>query len=83
MAKVYMGYVGDRKTYDSGVSKYSITFKPEQIQELLKYKTPADRVNCDFVIKADGTAFLSVFDQKYMKPKTEEVKEEVKEDLPF
>tara|TARA_R110002126_G_scaffold19043_3_gene71966 strand:- start:13928 stop:14209 length:282 start_codon:yes stop_codon:yes gene_type:complete len=85
MAKVYMGYVGDRKTYDSGVAKYSITFKPEQVQELLKYKTAADRINCDFVIKTDGTAFLSVFDpndpenQKFMKAKTAEVKE----DLPF
>tara|TARA_R110001592_G_scaffold259714_1_gene523734 strand:- start:3318 stop:3584 length:267 start_codon:yes stop_codon:yes gene_type:complete len=88
MANKYIGYVSDRKVYESGVVKYSITWKPEQVQELLKYKTAADRVNCDFVIKTDGTAFLSVFDpndpenQKYMKAKTEEVKE-VKEDLPF
>tara|TARA_B100001057_G_C22485307_1_gene808037 strand:- start:39 stop:317 length:279 start_codon:yes stop_codon:yes gene_type:complete len=84
MAKVYIGYVGDRKTYDSGIVKYPITYKPEQLDELKKYITGAQRINVDFVIKQDGTAFLSVFDpndpenQKYMKKK-----EEVKEDLPF
>ena len=65
---VYIGYVGDRKEYDSGVVKYSISFKEAQLDEMKKYLTGAGNVNVDFVIKTDGTAFTSVFNPVPMEP---------------
>jgi|TARA_R100000951_G_scaffold108305_1_gene104388 hypothetical protein len=82
--RIYCGYVSDPKKFDSGTTVYNVTFKTEQLTDMLKYKTKADRVNCDFVVMNDGKAFMTVFDpndpenQKYMKKD-----EEVKQDLPF
>jgi len=61
---LYIGYVGERKEFDSGVVKYSISFKEAQLDELKKYLTSAGNVNVDFIIKNDGTAFTSVFNPR-------------------
>jgi type 1 fimbria pilin len=58
---IYIGFVGELKSYDSGVRKYSISFKSEQLDELKKYLTARGSVNLDFVIKKDESAFISVF----------------------
>ena len=58
---IYIGYVGELKSYDSGVRKYSISFRSEQLDELKQYLTQRGSVNLDFVIKADDSAFISVF----------------------
>ena len=34
---IYIGFVGDKKEYDSGVVKYDISFKEAQLEELKKY----------------------------------------------
>ena len=59
-----MGYVGERKEFDSGVVKYNISFKEDQLDEMKKYLTSAGNVNVDFIIKSDGTAFTSVFNPR-------------------
>ena len=41
---VYMGYVGERKEFDSGVIKYNISFKEDQLDEMKKYLTSAGNV---------------------------------------
>lgn len=61
---VYIGFVSEPKTYDSGVVKYSVSFKAEQLEELKKYLTASGNVNIDFVIKTDGGAFMSVFNPR-------------------
>jgi hypothetical protein len=61
---VYIGYVGERKEYDSGVVKYSISYKEAQLDELKKYLTSAGNVNVDLIIKPDGSAFTSVFNPR-------------------
>ena len=61
---VYIGYVGERKEFDSGDVKYSISFKEAQLDEMKKYLTGAGNVNVDFIIKTDGTAFTSVFNPR-------------------
>lgn len=87
MAKLYFGYVGDRKTYDSGIVKYPVTIKLEQLDELKKYVTQAQRINLDFVIKQDGSAFISIFDpndpdnKKYQKQEQKTVF--TQDDVPF
>jgi len=58
---IYIGFVGELKSYDSGVRKYSISFKSEQLDELKQYLTARGSVNLDFVIKKDESAFISVF----------------------
>jgi len=65
---IYIGYVGELKTYDSGVRKYSISFRSEQLDELKKYLTARGSVNLDFVIKTDDSAFMSVFNPSTAKP---------------
>jgi len=57
---IYIGYVGELKTYESGVRKYSISFKSEQLDELKKYLTARGSVNLDFVIKTDDSAFVCI-----------------------
>ncbi len=82
---IYIGYVGDLKTYDSGVRKYSISFKSEQLDELKKYLTARGSVNLDFVIKTDDSAFMSVFNPhaaSSSKPAASKVKPG-DDDLPF
>ena len=44
---VYIGYVGDKKTYDSGVSKYPISFRVEQLEEMKKFASEAGNVNME------------------------------------
>ena len=61
---VYIGYVSDMKTYDSGVNKWGISLKADQLDELKKYLTKSGNVNIDFVVKSDGGAFLSVFNPR-------------------
>jgi len=65
---IYIGYVGELKTYDSGVRKYSISFRSEQLDELKKYLTSRNSVNIDFIIKTDDSAFMSVFNPNAAKP---------------
>jgi glycine betaine/choline ABC-type transport system substrate-binding protein len=83
--RIYCCYVADPKKFESGTTVYNLSFKEEQVNDLLKYKTKSGNVNCDFVVMKDDKAFMTVFDpndpenQKYMKNKPEEVKE----DLPF
>jgi hypothetical protein len=62
---VYIGYVGDKKTYDSGVSKYPISFRVEQLEEMKKFASEAGNVNMDLVMKTDGDAFISVFNPRH------------------
>ena len=84
---VYIGYVGDRKEYDSGVVKSSISFKEAQLDEMKKYLTGAGNVNVDFVIKTDGTAFTSVFNPRANGTNTQsqanKTVSEASSDLPF
>lgn len=61
---VYIGYVGEKKAYESGVVKYPLSFKIDQIDELKKYQTASGNINIDLVIKADGGAFMSVFNPR-------------------
>lgn len=62
---VYMGWVGEKKTYDSGVQKYPIQFRADQLEEMKKYLTANGSVNIDFVIKTDGGAFMSVWNPRH------------------
>jgi len=86
---VYIGYVGEKKVYDSGVSKYPISFRNEQLDEMKKFASDAGNVNMDLVMKTDGTAFISVFNPrhpdnaKYAKNNAAKAVAESKEDLPF
>ena len=64
---IYIGFVGDKKEYDSGVVKYDVSFKEAQLEELKKYVTQSGNVNMDFVIKSDGNAFLSTFNPRAPK----------------
>lgn len=87
---VYIGYVADRQEFDSGVAKYQISFKEAQLDELKKYLTSMGNVNMDFVIKTDGSAFLSVFNprakdnQKYSNSQSNQTANaETTSDLPF
>jgi hypothetical protein len=85
---VYIGYVGDRKEFDSGVVKYSISFKEAQLDEMKKYLTGAGNVNVDFIIKTDGTAFTSVFNPrangtKYSNSQANQTVAQGSSDLPF
>jgi len=83
---IYIGYVGELKSYESGVRKYSISFKSEQLDELKKYLTARGSVNLDFVIKQDDSAFISVFNPNAAgssKPAAAKAKIGADEDLPF
>jgi hypothetical protein len=83
---IYIGYVGDLKSYESGVRKYSISFKAEQLDELKQYLTARGSVNLDFVIKTDDSAFISVFNPHAAgssKPAAPKAKVGADEDLPF
>ena len=83
---IYIGYVGELKTYDSGTRKYSISFKTEQLDELKKYVTARGSVNLDFVIKTDDSAFVSVFNPHAAaasKPAASKSKMHRDDDLPF
>lgn len=86
---VYIGYVGELKSYESGVKKYPLSFKVEQLDELKKYVTGSGNVNIDFVIKNDGSGFLSVFNprsadnSKYSKSKANQHAGAATSDLPF
>lgn len=86
---IYIGYVGELKTYDSGVRKYSISFRSEQLDELKQYLTQRGSVNIDFVIKTDDSAFMSVFNPNAAKPTGQGGKPAAKkvtandDDLPF
>lgn len=86
---IYIGYVGELKTYDSGVRKYSISFRSEQLDELKQYLTQRGSVNIDFVIKTDDSAFMSVFNPNAAKPAGQGGKPAAKkvtandDDLPF
>jgi|TARA_R110000822_G_scaffold86996_6_gene202542 hypothetical protein len=85
---VYIGYVGEKKTYDSGVVKYPISFKIEQLEEMKKYATAAGNVNVDFVIKIDGAAFTSVFNPRaaggnYSNSNASKAVETKESDMPF
>jgi hypothetical protein len=86
---IYIGYVGELKTYDSGVRKYSISFRSEQLDELKQYLTQRGSVNIDFVIKTDDSAFMSVFNPNTAKPAGQGGKPAAKkvtandDDLPF
>ena len=83
---IYIGYVGELKSYESGVRKYSISFKSEQLDELKKYLTARGSVNLDFVIKQDDSAFISVFNPHAAgSSKTAAAKAKIgaDEDLPF
>ena len=86
---VYIGYVGELKSYDSGVQKYPLSFKIEQLDELKKYATSSGNVNIDMVIKKDGGAFMSVFNpraadnSKYSKSNANRKLEASNSDLPF
>jgi hypothetical protein len=85
---VYIGYVGERKEFDSGVVKYSISFKEAQLDEMKKYLTGAGNVNVDFIIKTDGTAFTSVFNPrangtKYSNSQANQTVAQGNSDLPF
>jgi hypothetical protein len=86
---IYIGYVGELKTYDSGVRKYSISFRSEQLDELKQYLTQRGSVNLDFVIKTDDSAFMSVFNPNAAKPAGQGGKPAAKkvtandDDLPF
>tara|TARA_R110000772_G_scaffold12395_1_gene37870 strand:+ start:469 stop:735 length:267 start_codon:yes stop_codon:yes gene_type:complete len=62
---VYIGYVSEMKTYEpSGVKKWGISFKADQLDELKKYLTKSGNVNMDLVVKSDGAAFISVFNPR-------------------
>jgi hypothetical protein len=87
---IYIGYVGELKSYDSGVRKYSISFRSEQLDELKQYLTQRGSVNLDFVIKADDSAFISVFNPNAAgsKPASKPAQSKAKvsandDDLPF
>ena len=82
---IYIGYVGEMKSYDSGVRKYSISFREEQLDELKQYLTQRGSVNLDFVIKKDDSAFISVFNPSAAKPSASAAKARVgvDDDLPF
>jgi hypothetical protein len=82
---IYIGYVGELKSYDSGVRKYSISFKSEQLDELKQYLTARGSVNLDFVIKTDDSAFISVFNPKAAstKPGASKAPAGADDDLPF
>ena len=86
---IYIGYVGEMKSYDSGVRKYSISFRSEQLDELKQYLTQRGSVNIDFVIKTDDSAFMSVFNPNAAKPAGQGGKPAAKkvtandDDLPF
>tara|TARA_R110000751_G_scaffold57515_1_gene121919 strand:+ start:568 stop:855 length:288 start_codon:yes stop_codon:yes gene_type:complete len=87
---VYIGYVGEKKVYDSGVSKFPISFRKEQLDEMKKFASDAGNVNMDLVMKTDGTAFISVFNPrhpdnaKYAKNAASQVVAKSEgEDLPF
>lgn len=82
---IYIGYVGELKSYDSGVRKYSISFKAEQLDELKQYLTARGSVNLDFVIKKDDSAFISVFNPKAAgnKPAASKAPVGADDDLPF
>lgn len=85
---LYIGYVGERKEFDSGVVKYSISFKEAQLDEMKKYLTGAGNVNVDFIIKTDGTAFTSVFNPrangtKYSNSQANQTVAQGNSDLPF
>jgi hypothetical protein len=85
---VYIGYVGERKEFDSGVVKYSISFKEAQLDEMKKYLTGAGNVNVDLIIKTDGTAFTSVFNPrangtKYSNSQANQTVAQGNSDLPF
>jgi hypothetical protein len=82
---IYIGYVGEMKSYDSGVRKYSISFREEQLDELKQYLTQRGSVNLDFVIKKDDSAFISVFNPNDAKPSAGAAKARVgvDDDLPF
>ena len=68
---VYMGYVGEYTKYDSGVVKYPVSLKEEQLDEMKKYLTNSGNVNIDFVIKTDGSAFMSVFNPRAVGDNTQ------------
>lgn len=86
---IYIGYVGELKSYDSGVRKYSISFRSEQLDELKQYLTQRGSVNLDFVIKSDESAFISVFNPNAPKAAGQGGKPAAKkvtandDDLPF
>jgi hypothetical protein len=82
---IYIGYVGELKSYDSGVRKYSISFKSEQLDELKQYLTARGSVNLDFVIKKDDSAFISVFNPHAAgaKPAAAKAPAGADDDLPF
>jgi hypothetical protein len=82
---IYIGYVGELKSYDSGVRKYSISFKSEQLDELKQYLTARGSVNLDFVIKKDDSAFISVFNPHAAgaKPSAAKSPAGADDDLPF
>lgn len=86
---VYIGFVGDHKVFDSGVQKWPLSFKLDQLDELKKYATNGGNVNIDLVIKTDGGAFLSTFNprspenQKYVKNNATETVAAQDESLPF
>lgn len=85
---VYIGYVSERKEYDSGVVKYGISYKESQLDEMKKYLTSAGNVNVDFVIKTDGSAFVSVFNPrangtKYANSQANQTVAQGNSDLPF
>lgn len=83
---IYIGFVGELKSYDSGVRKYSISFKSEQLDELKQYLTARGSVNLDFVIKKDESAFISVFNPHAPvanKPAYASNKVVASDDLPF
>tara|TARA_R110001583_G_scaffold23353_4_gene86395 strand:+ start:12124 stop:12390 length:267 start_codon:yes stop_codon:yes gene_type:complete len=62
--EVYIGYVGEMRKYDSGVVKFPLSFKLDQLDELKKYATQGGNVNIDLVVKTDGAGFLSVFNPR-------------------
>lgn len=86
---VYIGYVGDKKAYESGVVKYPLSFKIDQIDELKKYQTANGNINIDLVIKKDGGAFMSVFNpraasgDKYTASRAGNSAAATSEDVPF
>jgi len=83
--RIYTGYVSDPKRFEqSGTTVYNISFKEEQLHDLLKYKTAKNQVHCDFVVLNDGKAFMTVFDPHSQSNQQKLPKaNEVKEDLPF
>jgi len=94
MEKKSYGYVNAPEYPEGGKVKMRInlSFKPEQLAEMMKLVTPAGNVRATVVVQREGNPFLDVYDPskpKYDGTKTQQTNSfrakpaQQQDDLPF